>query len=306
MRTPWGDIAVSDAHLHFFSHTFFSSLASQKQASLDEIGAALGWKLPPEDPRALAECWRVELDRNGLNRAALIASVPGDEASVAAAVAAFPNRFAGYFMLNPIAPDAEKRVRQALGEAGLRGVCLFPAMQAYSLHDPKVQPVFEAVAAHPGTVVFVHCGVLTVGVRKKLGLPSKFDMRYSNPLDLHAIALRHPEVNFVIPHFGAGMFRETLMLCDLCPNVHLDTSSGNSWIKYQTPQATLADVFRQALAAAGGKRLLFGSDSSFFPRGWNAEILEAQLQAMQEAGVGEYEARAILGGNFDRLFPRAA
>ena len=44
--------------------------------------------------------------------------------------------------------------------------------------------------------------MLTVGVRRKLGLASPFDMRYSNPIDLHAIALLHPKLNFVVPHFG--------------------------------------------------------------------------------------------------------
>ncbi len=33
----------------------------------------------------------------------------------------------------------------------------------------------------PGAVVYVHCGMLSVGFRRKLGLHSPFDMRYSNP-----------------------------------------------------------------------------------------------------------------------------
>ena len=49
--------------------------------------------------------------------------------------------------------------------------------------------MFDVAAATPGTAVFVHCGVLSVGVRKKLGLPSPFDIRFGNPLDLHAVAL---------------------------------------------------------------------------------------------------------------------
>jgi len=74
----------------------------------------------------------------------------------------------------------------------------------------------------------MHCGVLTVGIRRKLVLGSPFDMRFSNPLDLHGLALRYPGVKFIVPHFGAGYLRETLMLADLCPNVYLDTSSSNS------------------------------------------------------------------------------
>ena len=115
--------------------------------------------------------------------------------------------------------------------------------------------------------VFVHCGVLTVGVRKKLGLPSPFDLRLGDPLAVAAVALRFPSVPVIIPHFGAGLLREALMAADQCPNIHLDTSSSNSWMKYH-PGLTLEAVFRQALAVAGPERLLFGTDSSFFPRGW--------------------------------------
>jgi predicted TIM-barrel fold metal-dependent hydrolase len=63
----------------------------------------------------------------------------------------------------------------------------------------------------------------------------------------------------------------------------------------------LKTVFRRALDVVGPARLLFGSDSSFFPRGWNAEIFRAQVQAISEIGVGEADARAILGGNLKRL-----
>jgi predicted TIM-barrel fold metal-dependent hydrolase len=151
-------------------------------------------------------------------------------------------------------------------------------------------------------VVFVHCGVLTVGVRKKLGLPSPFDMRFSNPLDLHAIALRYPQVNFVVPHFGAGHFREALMLADLCPNVYLDTSSSNSWMRYEG--LDLPAVFRRALEVAGPARLLFGTDSSFFPRGWNYEIFEQQTHALLELGISGSDARQILGENLLKLRDR--
>ncbi len=99
-------------------------------------------------------------------------------------------------------------------------------MHGYSIHDDCVRPVFEW-AEQDHRAVFVHCGVLSVGVRGKLGLQSPFDMRFSNPIDLHAVALRYPSVPIIVPHFGAGYFREALMLADLCPNVYLDTSSSN-------------------------------------------------------------------------------
>jgi predicted TIM-barrel fold metal-dependent hydrolase len=120
-------------------------------------------------------------------------------------------------------------------------------------------------------------------------------MRFSNPLDLHAVAAAHPKLKFVVPHFGAGYFREALMLASLCPNVYLDTSSSNSWMRYES--LDLRTVFRRALDVAGAGRLLFGTDSSFFPRGWNYDIFDVQTRTLLDLGIGEHDARRILGEN---------
>src|SRR6185295_3728468 len=96
-ESPWGPLAVSDSHVHFFSHGFFEKLAAQKpDLTLDAIGAQLQWLMPPREPEALASHWVHELDRHGIGHAALIASLPGDEASVTAAVHAHPDRFLAY------------------------------------------------------------------------------------------------------------------------------------------------------------------------------------------------------------------
>jgi predicted TIM-barrel fold metal-dependent hydrolase len=109
-------------------------------------------------------------------------------------------------------------------------------------------------------------------------------------------------VPFIVPHFGAGLLREALMAADACGNVHLDTSSSNSWIGY-TPGLTLDDVFATALHVAGPSRLLFGTDSSFFPRGWQLPVYSEQKRVLDRLGVAEDQQAQIFGGNFDRLFP---
>lgn len=294
---------IADAHCHFFSSGFFEGLAKQRGRgeSPPDLVRELQWD-DPGSPRDLAARWVRELDANGVARAALIASLPGDEASVAAAVAEHPDRFVGFFMLDPTAADAEARVRRALGELRLRAVCLFPAMHHVRLDDDRVWRVVEAASAHPGAAVFVHCGVLTVGVRRKLGLPSRFDLRLGDPLGVARLAAAFPQVPFIIPHFGAGLLREALMAADTCANVYLDTSSSNGWIRY-TPGLTLDDVFAAALAVAGPARLLFGTDSSFFPRGWQRSIYETQRAALDRLGCSAGDQALVFGGTFARLFP---
>jgi predicted TIM-barrel fold metal-dependent hydrolase len=296
-----GQAMVADAHAHFFSAGFFRALGRECRIAGDAasaIPAALGWD-PPGDDALLADRWIAELDRHDVRRVMLIASAPGDERAVASAARRHPDRVAGAFMFNPAGPDAESRLAEAWNEPGLRVVCLFPAMHHVALDDPRVEAVFKAAARH-ARAVFVHCGVLSVGVRKKLGLPSPFDLRLGHPLGVARLALAHPEVPVIIPHFGAGFFREALMAGQAAPNIVLDTSSSNSWMKFEG--LTLRDVFERAIDVLGPSRLMFGTDSSFFPRGWQAGVYEEQRATLTDLGIDRDAQAAIFGGNFDRLF----
>lgn len=294
---------ICDAHCHFFSTRFFEILGRQggedapdasrvaEQAGCDDPGT----------PEALADRWRDELNRHGVARSALMASVPGDEESVWRAVNRHPARFVGYFLVDPTQADALNRVAGALDQ-GLRVACLFPAMHQYSLSDERVLAVGDLLAGREHTALFAHCGAFSVGIRKKLGLRSAFESRFGNPLELQRMAQRQPALPVIVPHFGAGFFRETLMLADLCSNVVVDSSSSNGWIRYH-PRLTLKDVFDQALTVLGPTRLLFGTDSSYFPRGWQHAIYTQQRQILADLSVAAADAAHVFGGNFDRLFP---
>jgi predicted TIM-barrel fold metal-dependent hydrolase len=166
--------------------------------------------------------------------------------------------------------------------------------------DPRAIAVFELAARHR-RAVFVHCGLLSIGVRRKLALPSRFDLRLGDPLAVAAVAVRFPDVPVVIPHFGAGLFREALMAAQAAPNIHLDTSSSNRWTILH-PGLTLREVFARALDAVGTERLLFGTDSSFFPRGWQKSVHDEQRAILTDLGLDGAAQAAIFGGTFARIF----
>jgi predicted TIM-barrel fold metal-dependent hydrolase len=309
---------VRDAHCHFFSAGFFRALGRDRAASQGtpassqpdtdaavSLPAELQWDAPGTD-ETLAARWIVELDRRRVAQAVLIASAPGDEQSVARACALHPGRFIGAFMFNPLMPEASARLETALGEQRLRMICLFPAMHHVRLDidNESVAQVFGAAARH-GAAVFVHCGALSIGVRKRLGLPSRFDLRLGDPLAVAAHAVRHPSVPVVIPHFGSGLFREALMAADAAPNIRLDTSSSNNWIRLH-PGLTLRDAFARALDVVGPSRLLFGTDSSFFPRGWQQPVFDTQKQILDELNVPVEAQARIFGDNLTQLFPMEA
>ena len=161
-------------------------------------------------------------------------------------------------------------------------------------HDPDTRS--EHIHRIMGTLV----GMLTIGARKKLGLTSIFDLRFGDPLAVARLANIYPQASFIIPHFGAGMLRVTLMAMDAAPNIYVDTSSSNSWMKYQN-KLTLKDVFKNTLDVAGPSRILFGTDSSYFPRGWQKDIYEKQVEILDALVPSAEDRAAILGGNARRV-----
>jgi predicted TIM-barrel fold metal-dependent hydrolase len=305
MQTAYGELRVIDAHVHFFSHQFFRAFLRRRGRQLPEqepqrLLERLGWEVPPPDAVELARRWVAELDRHGVARAVLLTSILDDEASVARAVQAFPDRLIGFMRVDPTRPDAAQRVRHAAETLGLKGIKGFPALEGFHAYDERLYPVYEE-AQRLGLPVLFHFGLLQSAIGAALQLPSPADARFSNPLDLQPAARDFPGVHFIVPHFGAGYFGETLLLAAHCPNVYLDTSSANGWIRYLPYPMDLRGVFRRALEAVGPERLIFGTDSSWFPRGFRRDILATQLDILQALGVAKADAERILGGNIARL-----
>ena len=184
---------LCDAHCHFFSARFLELLtqgtpAAAARDAAAAVAANLGWD-PPGAPEALADRWVDGARSPQVGRAALIASIPGDESSVREAVARHPSRLVGFFMLNPAPGSCASALDRARSGTGtLRAVCLFPAMHRYRAGRRVVADGLRRGRTPHGSAVFVHCGVLTVGVRKKLGLPSRFDLRLGDPLAVARVA----------------------------------------------------------------------------------------------------------------------
>ena len=64
---------------------------------------------------------------------------------------------------------------------------------------------------------------------------------------------------------------------------------------------TLEDLFAKAYETIGPERMLFGSDSSYFPRGFVLRYLHDQIRICYQLNFPEEDIRAIFGGNAARL-----
>ncbi len=296
-------LTIIDAHTHFFSHTWFQHFANLASARLPEITSAealavkLGWEAPAAAPEELGRRWVEELDRRGVSKQVLFASKLNDAESLAVAVRAFPQRLVGYVMIDPTQPSARDQTYYSLNLLGMKGVLLFPALHHFHAFDKKVFPIYEEAAA-AAAPVFIHFGQLSIPIFQKLGLPDNIDHRFSNPEDLKIPAAEFSEVNFIVPHFGCGRFEEALAVAREFSNIYFDTASSNSWI---APPLTLAQVFQRSLTVLGPERILFGTDSSYFPRGWRQDIFDQQLQILNALQVSKQDQEKIFGGNLARL-----
>lgn len=63
----------------------------------------------------------------------------------------------------------------------------------------------------------------------------------------------------------------------------------------------LKDLFRKSYETVGPRRIVFGSDSSWFPRGFAYRVLQDQVRACLEIGMNEKDLSDVFGGNAARL-----
>ncbi|MBI4567008.1 MAG: amidohydrolase [Planctomycetes bacterium] len=301
---------VIDFHTHLFSRSFYQALHAQAGRG-DTLEAAVAaarakgaaFDLPPADTAAHTRGFLAGMDRAGVERAVTFASLPEERDEVARAAEIAGGRLVPFCVVNPKATNAITLLDE-LHSRRFAGVVLFPVLHHYSPDAPALAPFWDRVAAHR-FIVTAHCGALKITLRQALGAPTLYDLSYANPLPLATVAQRYPAVPFVIPHFGGGFLRETLMAGDACPNLFLDTSSSNSWIRFSEAALTLESVMRGCVAVYGVSRILYGSDTGVLPRGYRADVLQNSRAAAAAAGLIPAEVDLVMGGNAARLLAGA-
>jgi uncharacterized protein len=297
-----GLFKIFDVHVHFYSNSYFRFLVRQKtnrldiNAELKNLSAKGRIEIPGEDPVLLAKRWVEVIDKWKIERMSLISSIPGDEDSVVKAVQAYPTRFTGFFAVDPnsnlLMPNAEKRLKQDK----LRGILLYPSLYHINVNDPWLDPLFN-LCEEVKAVVFTQFGKLSIKPRDYVGIPTTVNEQFTSPKDLIPVAKKYPGIRFVIPNFGAGKFEETLEVGKACPNVSVDTAGSNSWTTEHPAKPDLRTVFQKALATFGSGRILFGSDSGLFPRGYRYDIVDNQTKLVQEMRLPLGDAKKIFFEN---------
>ena len=239
-----------------------------------------------------AERWIADMDSKGLSRVNFV--MGGGNDNLSKVVKMHPDRFTGFAHHDLFSEDAAVELERSVKTLGLKGYKLIASGLNRPIDDKAAYPVWET-AERLEIPVLIHFGVLGGG-----GGPAR-SLHNLNPLSLWEVAASFPTLNFVIPHFGACYFRELLQLCWACPNVLIDTSGSNQWMAWMPYKLTLRELFLKCLETVGSDRIVFGTDSSYFPRGFAVDYLREQLREVRAIGVDESTVHKIFYGNAARL-----
>lgn len=155
---------------------------------------------------------------------------------------------------------------EAVREMGHRGLKLHPVSDAHPANSREfVYPVMEK-CRELGVPIFIHAG----------------HAPHSGPILCADLARAFPDVDIIIGHIGHAMFADACYVAMKYPNTWIDTSMNHG------------GQLRNAVAAVGPDRLLFGSDSP-------TSHPIACKGLIETLDLPREEKDKILGGNIRRL-----
>jgi predicted TIM-barrel fold metal-dependent hydrolase len=236
--------------------------------------------------------WVADMDLKGVELVNFVSGGGNDK--LAKIIKLYPGRFTGFAHHDLFDEEAPYELEKAVKDLGLKGYKVIASSQNRSIDEKAAYPLWEA-AEKLGVPVLIHFGVLGGG-----GGPSR-DLRNMNPLTYWDVATMFPKLKIVVPHFGSGYFRELLQLCWSCPNVHIDTSGSNQWMRWMPYEIDLEMLFHKVIETVGPDRIIFATDSSYFPRGFCDLYLREQLKACRSIGLDEKSIKKIFYGNAAKL-----
>lgn len=270
------------------------AVAEYGRARREQWRREWGFPEPEEGPATAetqAERWSQEIDRHGL-RAAVMVSGGGND-TLAEAIRPYKGRMHGMAHHDLAAPNAGPELRRAVEQLGFAGLKIIAPALRVRLDDPALEPVWD-YCERRSLPVLIHFGWLGTGG----GVVVHHNI---DPLSIWETASRHPGMRIVVAHFGCGYWQQTLQLAWSCPNVLVDTSGSNQWGRWLPHPLGLEELFRRAYETIGPHRIVFGTDSSWFPRGFSVRYLEDQVRVCRELGFPEDDLGLIFGGNAARL-----
>jgi uncharacterized protein len=162
----------------------------------------------------------------------------------------FPDRFTGFFTLNPNYPKESLEELKRCVDLGMAG---YKGYTQVKVNDPLYYPIIEKLIDLK-MLVFMHtfCQLGMGGYRMKYDIG-----RFPNttlPEDMVDAAKRYPEAMFHFAHIaGGGDWEYECKMLKACPNIYVDTGGSNNE----------ENVIDFAIKHLGEDRIFFGTDDCY-------------------------------------------
>ena len=189
---------------------------------------------------------------------------------VLAAIRRYPDRAFGFVYINPKHPrESLDEINRCIADGPMVGVKLWVAAHA---DTPQLDPIVER-ATELKAVIFQHTWIKVTG-----NLPGE-----STPMDLVALAKRHPTAKIICGHTG-GDWEQGIRAVRAQPNISVDLGGGDP----------VAGITEMAVRELGPERVLYGSDAP-------GRSFASQLAKVHGAEIPDEAKHLILAANLKRL-----
>jgi predicted TIM-barrel fold metal-dependent hydrolase len=190
-------------------------------------------------------------------------------------------------------------LRKALSDPSMVGIKLAHAHMHFRMDDPRYYGIYE-ISAQMKKPVYLHTG--------SSPFPNiNTQAPYTDPSYLEDAIRKHPKAIFILGHLGfdfihrkQGKLDECIRLAKTYKNVYLEPSALGS--ETSDPDGSnFKQTFEKMKAQGVTDRIIYGSDGPQSP-GFAKRYLEGTIRAMERANYTVDEIKAVLAGNFRRVF----
>ncbi|MDH5638096.1 MAG: amidohydrolase family protein [Nitrospinota bacterium] len=297
---------IIDSHVHLVTHSMakaafrhMDKLSKGAMSRTNKPGPGIMNRnfmdfLGRTDIAEFARIWVEEMDKNRVDRALFLPIGGSGHDELDQFASLHPDRFSAYLMPDdPTKKQTVEEMEKRVKSGKFVGVKLYPCISGVSVADERAFPLYEAAGAL-NIPILIHFGITMAPIA---------DYRLTNPLDLMLPSRMFPETNFIMAHFGAGFFREVLLLGFHANNIHVDTSGTNNWRLFLPQVMELSEIFKRAIEVYSAERILFGTDTILNGKtGYRDFVLTEQLKALDDLELEQDARDLIMGGNAERLF----
>ncbi len=239
-----------------------------------------------------AKLWKQEREYYGLEKINAV-TAGFDNDVLAGIIKSNPETFTGFAHHDIQVEGALEELKRGIEELGLSGYKLLAPFMERPFDAPEFEPIWQYLDDNH-LPVLIHFGIAG-------GAGGLVSYEYISPKSIFEVARSYTNIPFIIPHFGAGYFQDVLHLAWSLPNIYVDSSGSNQWLDWMVCDLELKDIFKKSLQTLGIERMIFGTDSSWFPRGFSYRYLKVQWKILDDLGISKKDQELFFSANAKRL-----